>query len=169
MYSREELYALQATLNGLALLKIAYDAGVPKEKFHTYEVSIDFGIDPTWENFMTSIMHLFDVVEWFYPYDTDNDEEKKYWVKQAGYTDYFESYGVIILMDDRIRPFESVGIGGYTTNEWYTGFGEIFHLDRCILLIFDEDEGPLDCTAALGTFTSILLDSERSDRNEVAV
>jgi hypothetical protein len=168
--SRDELYSLQGTLNSLALLKIAYDAGVPMNIFNSYEVSIDFGVDPSWENLHTSLEYLFDIVEYISPHDEDKDsvENKKYWMNLAK-RDFYDETGIFVILDDRLQHFNSFSIGDYFQGGWYSGYGEVVPIEKGILVTCNEEEGTMDNTDILAAVVRVLEDSERCVTNEMAV
>ncbi|EAR66155.1 hypothetical protein B14911_10487 [Bacillus sp. NRRL B-14911] len=150
METREDLYMLQATLNNLALLKIAYDSGLDMQNFTHYVVSYDFSFDPIWGNFSIAIQELAEEYEYYPPDSEEVEQEKKYWIDLAGASNtYLDSVSVLVILDDRIEPFELWSIGGYSMGTWYSGFGEIYPIDRGMVLIIDEEEGPIDYTNAL--------------------
>ncbi len=164
MQNRDEFHDLLGSLNHLALIKMAYDAGVPLNELSHYSVSYEFGEDHSWDNFIISVQYLFEIEDWYWPYDDTNQEEKKYWMSLVDDDDDIsECKGVYVFMDDRIKPFESIPIGGYQPNGWYSGFGQLHSIDRGIVMIFDEEEGPIDYTETLAALIGVLKDSERKE------
>jgi hypothetical protein len=160
MFTRDEVYSMQSTLNNLLLLKYAYDAGLDMKEFHEYETMVDFCYDPGWELFITSIGQLFEIIEIYSPYCNLDEEERNYWLSLAGYKDYFESQGVIVMLDDRITPFKSRMVSGnYSMSSWYSGQGEISWIEGGIVFMFDEEEGPLDYSDSLSIIIQTLQQS----------
>ncbi|MFP7442576.1 MULTISPECIES: hypothetical protein [Bacillus] len=157
METRDDFYMLQTTLNNLGLLKIAYDSGVDMKNFTHYKVTHDFSFDPIWENFSIAIHELVEEYEFYPPDNEDVEQDKKYWTDLAGASStYLDCVAVLVILDDRIDTFETWSIGGYSMGAWYSGFGEIYPIERGMVLIIDENDGPIDYTDALSLIVELL-------------
>lgn len=148
MLNRDDFYSFQITLNNLLLLKLAHDNGFDMNAFSSY-VCRTVGDETEWGIFIECIDQLVEQWEYYSPHDYDNSNqtEKDYWLDLAGWESSYssEGEGVLVMLDDRISPFTRFGFGGtYNANDWYQAYGEVYPIDKGMVLVFSEDDGAVD-------------------------
>lgn len=174
METRDDLYQLQYSLNTLMLLKVAFDAGINMDVFTDYAIGNSFEDYNDFSIFLQAVDEIMEICEVFSSYDQDDQEDIKYWCNQAGYDNrLYSTTNVIVILDDRIKPFEHRGFGGgYNVNQWYVGYGEIVHFDRGFLIVYDEEDGAVDWADPLCIICEDILvknQLEESESYEMAV
>lgn len=155
----DEIYAWHETLNGLALLKIAYDEGIPTDLFIDYKVYPDWGTNNMWDNFMDAVSYLFEIVEFYSPFDDECLDDKRYWIKDVGYqtVESFETLGVIVMMDDSLRSFSQRSWPDYYYGDFYPEkCANLRATDKGLVFIYDGDVGFVNWTILLKKVVSIL-------------
>lgn len=156
----EEVYSLTSSLNNLALIKIAHDQGIPVEIFYDYFVDWYYRNDNTWDNFIAALQYLFDIVEYFPPYNDICLEEKEYWIEQvAGAEEVYDDTMVVVCLDDDIRPFQpfNIGLNSYLIES----YAEIYPIDRGFILFYhQEDVGEIDVVEAFVEILERILNRE---------
>ncbi|MDE3841013.1 hypothetical protein C0966_17250 (plasmid) [Bacillus methanolicus] len=161
METHEDYYSLKGTVQNLMLLKLAYDNGVDVKQFPDYVTNFDFGAEYDWDIFLRTVESLFTIVECWGPYSGEDDvEDKAYWCHAADFKlideSQLDSWGILVLLDDRIEhskvPAGSLG-GGI---DFYSGFAEIMPLEKGVVVIWDEDDGPVNLVEILYVLIEIL-------------
>ncbi|MDQ0273504.1 hypothetical protein [Cytobacillus purgationiresistens] len=154
METREDIYNVQYTLNELYLLKIAYEIKINMQIFDDVfsNINSNFGFSSESAIFNTVVEQLFCIVECLdeYPHhdlEKEVNGNKEYWLNLANNhceVDH-SGTGLIVILDDRIAPFETRSFGGYyNPNNWYMAYGEIFSIDKGLIIAYSEQDGPLN-------------------------
>ncbi|WP_028393949.1 hypothetical protein [Bacillus cihuensis] len=171
----DDVYELKESLRNLIMLKIAYDYELDMSKFHDFYVNYDMGINDSFDIFMSAIIQQFEVFDYIGGDDDESMEAKRYW---ACDTDVYESTAIIVLLDDRKQElfsnFTFADIPTYSREpyryEGYGGYCDIFDTEKGIVILYDEEDGPVDW---LEIFSLVIeygahLNNVESESNEMS-
>ncbi|OUM93594.1 MAG: hypothetical protein BAA00_06070 [Parageobacillus thermoglucosidasius] len=150
----EDYYNLKSSLQGLKMLKLAYDYGINIRNFPDFNADISF-YSAEWDIFIECLQSLFTIVDWWTPYEGE-DEEKIYWLQQANidteaYGDV-DGTGVIVLLDDRFTRDSVSDEACYSVGPdrfLYYGYAEILPIENGLLIYYCEDDGEIDLVEVL--------------------
>lgn len=157
MENRDDFYALQETLNNLLLLRHAYSAGLDMRIFTGYQSEMYGYGYCNWELFLTAVAHLFEGIDHFIPGDDERREEMEYWLSLIDPDKDYEEYkGLMVILDDRVKPFSYFMSGTFARSDWYQGYAEIHPIENGILIDYDEEMGAIDWTDVFATLPSLL-------------
>lgn len=166
MIDEENLFMMEMYLENLLMYKIAYDAGFDISSFDNVQLATDYsyGFSEPFEHFMNLSSDIFEIVEVYDLYNSDEIEDIDYWLNLCDpELSPGSDFVVTVILDSRLNQ----PITGFTGMSFsHENDAVIYKIDDGVVVVYDEAYGTINFS---DLFATLIMSLQRSVEKEVMI